>query len=92
MLSSDCDAPPPALIFPLEWRGRVITHAKWDGVIAEIQTFLRAFGVSPSPQRGNVSSGGTYVTYVVEVTMRDREMLMQVTHGLAALPGVKTVL
>ncbi|MCK5804795.1 MAG: DUF493 family protein [Lentisphaeria bacterium] len=92
MSQSDCGVSQPELVFPLEWRGRIITHARRDDVVDEIRSFLRAFGASAPPVRGNVSSRGTYVTYLVEMTMRDRAMLTQVTHGLAALPGVKTVL
>ena len=80
------------LVFPLEWRGRVVTVADQPEVVGKIQEFLRAYGVDAPPHRGNVSRQGTYVTYIVEVTLPDQAMMIQVMHGLAALPGVKTVL
>lgn len=81
----------PELEFPLEWHGKIIAHDRAD-VPAEIGRVLRQFGVEQAATRGNISSGGKYVTYNVSVIFVDRAMMTRVTESLAAIPGVRMVI
>jgi len=80
------------LQFPLDWQGKILALATEPDVPARIGEALRAFGLAAEPTAGHTSARGRYVTYTVQVTIRDRPTLEQLTYALSRIPGVPYIL
>ena len=84
--------PESPLTFPLEWRVRIMTRSDAVRAPEDIRNTLRSLGLDAEPVPGNVSSGGTYVTYTVCITLPDRVAMEQIGYALSRIEGVQRVL
>ena len=81
------------LKFPLVWNGRVLAYSS-AGDIAELITGvlerlqLPVYTCVP----GNVSSSGTYRTWVIRATVPNHDTLRLIFANLERLPGVKMLI
>lgn len=81
----------PEFEFPLEWNGKLIAVNNGD-VSDQIGNVLADFGFDAQVERGNVSTGGRYLTHNVTLVFEHRQMMEGVTNALAAIDGMKMVL
>jgi len=81
------------LKFPLTWNARVLAYSS-AGDIAELITDVleRANLPQYACVPGNVSSSGTYRTWVIKALVPDYPTLRILFSGLERLPGVKMLI
>lgn len=81
------------LEYPVDWNFRIITeNTAHPEVVKEIRRILEEFKVANPLNIGNESAKGKYVSYLVTVTMPDRQFMEDIAAAFTAIPGVKMVL
>ena len=81
------------LSFPLTWNGRVLAYSS-AGDLAELITDVLERAELPqySCVPGNVSSSGTYRTWIIKALVPDYPTLRILFANLEHLPGVKMLI
>lgn len=86
------DLPKDAAIdFPVDWHYKVVAENVPD-VERRIADVLREYGYDVAPKPGNASKGGKYLSWHINVTLRDLETFRALSSALAAIDHVKFVL
>ncbi len=80
------------LKFPVDWQYHVTVFADAPNIPDDLIQVLRIHGSDAMPVKGNVSKTGKYVSWKIQVTFQDREMMESLSRSLAAVQNVKLVL
>lgn len=77
------------LQFPVEWHYKIICKKDDKNALDKIIKVLREHNFSETPEKGNESSSGKYLTYKVSLTFNDITTMRNLSDALSTLPCVK---